>query len=734
MSQVTERVEENSQQGGQETTVVRFEAQIVLDALWQRVLPHLTDHQRALDELRAVCDELLDVTAGILYLTDLEGDALYPAMVWPDAQVPAEVVDPDGVYGRALASGEMALTTVLDQVEMVVPLVAEDQPVGVLVLTRLAVDGFEDAEQRAILCIAGSMAHLLHYVVHFTNASTSSQALTKKLQKQAKRLRAERDRADYLYQVTREMTRTLDLERVLNRTLVRVSQALNVRQGSILLLDMDTGYLVYRAAIGRAQVLPRGGKPTHYRRGFGLAGWVLEHNKEAIITGIDEDPRWNVDPEKKGQSQSVLAVPLSSGGDVLGVILLFHPEPDYFNRDHIVFAKAAANHITAAIKNSEMYRLVREQAARLGNMLRQQSHVSAQYTAILASITDGVAVSDEHGKLTVVNDATARILRLDKEPLIGQPLDVLFGGFSDQEQQSVKGMMAEMCEQSRRKECSSPAVVMLHQDEQIIQAACMPMYDERQAFAGTVIVLRDVTREQEIAQAKNEFVSIVAHELRTPMTSIKGYIDLILQGAVGEVNQGQQHFLGIAKSNVDRLSELISDLLDTARIDAGRVRLESEPVQIAELVNGVCESIAETVRERELTLVVEEAPALPVIQADRNRIIQVVTNLLSNAYRYTPPGGEIRVSMGLDETNVWVSVSDTGIGISIQDREKIFEPFYRANQELVSQQTGTGLGLPIVRSLVEMHGGTVTLETELGVGSTFGFTLPIENISSSVSL
>lgn len=727
VSHVTERVQENVQQGTQETTGARLDAQVIWDALWQRVLPHLTDYRRALDELRAVCSELLDMTTGTLYLTDPQKGSLYPAMAWPDTEPPAQAVDPASTYEQALASGETVLASVLDQIEMVVPLVTDDRPVGVLVLTRPAVDGFEDAEERALSCIAGSMAHLLHYIVRFTDASTSSQVLTEKLQRQTRWLRAERDRADYLYQVTREMTHTLDLEQVLNRTLVRVSQALNVKQGSILLLDLDTGYLVYRAAIGRAQVLPRGGKPTHYRRGVGLAGWVLEHNKEAIITGLDDDPRWDIDPEKKGQSQSVLAVPLSSGGDVLGVILLFHPEPDYFDQDHIIFAKAAANHITAAIRNSEMYRLVREQAARLGDMLRQQSHISAQYTAILASITDGVAVSDEHGQLTVVNDATARILHLDKETLVGQSPEVLFAGFPEQEGQQVLNVIKELSERSRQQKCSSPTSVMLHQDGQVIQAACMPMHDERQAFAGTVIVLRDVTREQEIAQAKNEFVSIVAHELRTPMTSIKGYIDLILQGAVGEVNQGQQHFLGIAKSNVDRLSELISDMLDTARIDAGRVRLELEPIQIAELVNGVCESIAETIRERELVLVIEDAPPLPVIQADRNRVIQVLTNLLSNAYRYTLPGGEIRVSMGRDETNVWVSVADTGIGIAVQDREKIFEPFYRANQELVSQQPGTGLGLPIVNSLIEMHGGTITLETELGQGSTFRFTLPIES-------
>jgi signal transduction histidine kinase len=252
------------------------------------------------------------------------------------------------------------------------------------------------------------------------------------------------------------------------------------------------------------------------------------------------------------------------------------------------------------------------------------------------------------------------------------------------------------------------------------------MFDERQVFAGIVIVFRDVTRERGIAQAKNEFVSVVAHELRTPLTSIKGYTDLILQGALGEVNGKQQHFLEIVKTNVDRLSELISDLLDTARIEAGRARLEIEPVQVTSIVREVCDSLAETIRERGLSLAIEADPAVSTVQADRNRLIQVLMNLLSNAYRYTPAGGSITVSVRLDTDAVLVEVADTGIGIAPEDQEKIFERFYRADQEIVNQQTGTGLGLPIARSLVELHGGRLWLESELGVGSTFRFTLPAQ--------
>jgi GAF domain-containing protein len=433
-----------------------------------------------------------------------------------------------------------------------VPLLIDDRVVGVIDLKRDRPDAFAESDEQLIVIVAKQVEMALDYALRYHELETEIAKSTTQVEEQTQQLRAERDRADFLYRVTQEMTRTLDLERVLNRTLAWVSQALGVRQGSILLLDLETGYLVYRVALGRPEVLPRGGKPTHFRRGVGLAGWVLEHNECAIITGLDQDPRWDVDPEQKGQSQSVLAVPLSSESEVLGVMLLFHPESDYFKEDHIVLASAAANHITAAIKNTEMYRLVRDQAARLGERLRQQRGVSAQAMAILAAITDGVAVSDENERITVLNDAARRILNLGNQRLLGCPPAALFANFEEGQQRALQ-TLSEVAEQAKGRQSVAPAAVMLRKEGQSVQTSFMPMYDERHQFAGTVIVLRDVTHEQEIAQAKNEFVSIVAHELRTPMTSIKGYTDLILQGAVGEVADGQRHFLQIVRSNVERL-------------------------------------------------------------------------------------------------------------------------------------------------------------------------------------
>ena len=216
------------------------------------------------------------------------------------------------------------------------------------------------------------------------------------------------------------------------------------------------------------------------------------------------------------------------------------------------------------------------------------------------------------------------------------------------------------------------------------------MLDEERRFAGTVIVLRDVTAEQEVAQAKNDFVSLVSHELRTPMTSIKGYTDLMLKGAVGALNDQQKNFMTIVKSNVDRMAELVSDLLDVSRLEAGRVRLVRERLDLAGVVFEISEELTETLRQRELALQFDLAPGLPRVYADRSRVIQVLLNLLSNAYRYTPAGGTITISVHALDGEVQVDIADTGIGIPEQDQESIFERFYRADHPVVRSRPVQG--------------------------------------------
>jgi len=703
-----------------------------LRTIWRISTRHLGCMERMLEDLVDALWDRLDVASLALLLADKSGHLECKTSRCARPELPAVL---SGVPERVMRGGvacnmpDIAVSGISPGCsELALPLAVEvdgeARVLGVLDLWRDGHHAFSPGDERMLSVVAEEVARAVLQVARYAELRGQVRDRERAVEERTRELRIERDRADFMYHVIREMAGTLDLDRALNRALARMGQALEARRGSILLLDPESGNLIYRAALGRPLVLPQGGKKTRYRRGVGLAGWVIEHNQVAVVGDIDSDPRWDPDPEKKGGSRSVLAVPLSSEDEVLGVMMLFHPERDHFDQTHVWWATAAAQQMTAAIKNAELYRLVREQAARLGSMLRGQRNVASERMAILSSLVDGVAVSDEQGQITVVNDAVQRIVRPDVAPLVGQDASVLFASFAHGVE-AARTKMAEIETRARQRGCTEPLSITLERENQVVQVTLAPMLDEWKYFLGTVIIFRDVTAERELARAKNEFISTVAHELRTPMTSIKGYTDLLLKGAMGALDKGQRRFLDIVRANVDRMSALVADLLDISRIEAGRISLEREFLDLRQVVCEVRDSVMETIRERGLTLEVELAPDLPVVQADRMRVIQVLNNLVSNAYRYTPTGGAIEIAVHPIDDAVQVDVRDTGIGIPEKDRERIFERFYRADHPVVNKQPGTGLGLPIVRSLVEMHGGQVWVQSQKGVGSTFSFTLPV---------
>jgi signal transduction histidine kinase len=232
---------------------------------------------------------------------------------------------------------------------------------------------------------------------------------------------------------------------------------------------------------------------------------------------------------------------------------------------------------------------------------------------------------------------------------------------------------------------------------------------------------------QSANQAKTKFVSVVTHELRIPMTSIKGYTDLLRQGAVGPVNEMQANFLNVIRNNVDRMSALVSDLSDISRIETGRLKIDLKPVSVAEHADEVLRSLEPRLEEKHQVLELELPADLPPVHADPNRVVQVLTNLLSNAWKYTPEGGCIRLKAVPEAGSVRVTVADTGIGISPEDQAKLFSQFFRSEDPLVREQQGWGLGLNVARRLVEVMGGEIGCESALGQGSTFWFTLPVHS-------
>jgi len=253
-----------------------------------------------------------------------------------------------------------------------------------------------------------------------------------------------------------------------------------------------------------------------------------------------------------------------------------------------------------------------------------------------------------------------------------------------------------------------------------------PVYDDDGVFAGRIISLHDNTREMELDRLKTEFISVVSHELRTPLTSIKGYTDLMLSGATGDINDIQREFLGILQSSANRLGNLINDILDLSRIDAGRMEVKHVLVDYIKIVGDLLRLMKAHADEKDISLDVSYPQDVPLVLGDPDRITQVLTNLISNAIKYTPEGGWVKLSIEVTgEATIRTCIADSGIGISNSDQKRLFQKFFRADNSLTRQAGGTGLGLVIVKSIIEMLGGSIWVQSEVGRGSKFFFTLPL---------
>jgi signal transduction histidine kinase len=233
--------------------------------------------------------------------------------------------------------------------------------------------------------------------------------------------------------------------------------------------------------------------------------------------------------------------------------------------------------------------------------------------------------------------------------------------------------------------------------------------------------------------AKSQFVSIVSHELKIPMTSIRGYSDLLRQGLIGPVNEKQLEFLRTIMRNVDRMTALVSDLSDISRIETGRLRVEPVAVPAAETIRDVITQMKPQFDARKQIVETDIPKDLPKLHTDPQRLMQVLTNLLSNANKYTPEGGRIEIRATPESSAVRVTVQDHGIGMTEEEQSHLFTQFFRGESAAVRDQPGWGLGLHVTKRMVEVLGGSIGVESKPGEGSTFWFTQPVETSAGNLS-
>jgi two-component system phosphate regulon sensor histidine kinase PhoR len=355
--------------------------------------------------------------------------------------------------------------------------------------------------------------------------------------------------------------------------------------------------------------------------------------------------------------------------------------------------------------------------------LRDIAMEKSRIMTIIHCMGDGVLVCDRNSCVVLTNPAAGRMLGMSESSLIGKQLATC----------GIDGTLTETIMESLRP--ADPAFAEVSREicpggspPPYLRAHTAPVKDDMGETLGAVTVLQDITSLKELDRMKSDFVAMVSHELRSPAASVQQQLSVMLEGLSGDLNERQVRMLTRAKERARGLLDLINDLLDLSKIEAGMAVQYKEPLNVEELLRKVHQSMVPEaeVKGLKLKLIVEEL--MPSISGDRTNLEGVFTNLVNNAIKYTPEGGEVTIRGWGDGKNVRIEISDTGIGISKGDLARIFDRFYRVKSEKTRQIVGTGLGLSIVKHIVEAHLGTISVESEEGAGSTFAVVLPAASV------
>ncbi len=705
------------------------------------------DAEEIYKSIHRAAGQLMKVESFVISVLDEENNEIEGVYLMdPSGRAPNQRLSKDqGISGQVISTGKSLLIPDAAATDtggrtfgegkprsiLAVPLAIGGKVIGMLSAQSYQPDIYS-AEQEQILSTLGNQAAVaIQNGRLFEETRRLADELEQRVDERTAELAREQHNTETLLRIITEASSTLDLDRALNRTLALLNDAIGAEQGSILLVDEKDNSIHYRAGYGyMTPFQTEGSRPTALKSDEGLAGWVIKSRESVCIENLYQDERWkHTSVMSSASHRSVVASPLIVGEEAIGVIMVFHRQPGYFSQEHVNLVQAIGTQVSVAINNAKLYELIRDQAERLGAMFRTEQVDASRQQAILEAVADGVLVTDAENLITFVNLSAERILSLQSQAVLGQPLEKFVGLFGA----AAQAWMMTIRSWSENPDSHHPGDTYAEQlnleSGSVVLVHLAPVI-WRNEFLGTVSIFRDITHEVEVDRLKSEFVATVSHELRTPMTSIKGYVDILLMGAAGPVNENQNHFLEIVRTNTERLSVLVNDLLDISRIEAGRVSLSIQAIDMHEVTDDVIADIQRRSQEenKPMTITLDSALDLPRITGDLERVRQILGNLVDNAYNYTPVNGKIHVGMHLvEEGMLQVDVEDSGIGINQADGERVFERFFRGEDPLVLATPGTGLGLAIVKQLVIMHKGTIWMESPgvPGLGSRFSFTLPV---------
>ncbi len=581
-----------------------------------------------------------------------------------------------------------------------------------------------------------------------------------------------------LNEVGNSITSTLDLRTVLTTIVSKSMELLSAEAGSLLLVDDQHNELVFEVTLGPAAPDLRGQRLPMNK---GIVGAAAQTRRPQIVNEAQQDSRWlrDVDKSTAFSTRTLLAVPMIVKDKVIGVIELINKiTGDSFSPDDQTLLTAFATNAAVAVENARLFTMTDQALASRLDELSTLQEIDRQLNASLnirrvleLTLEWGLRVIDaKAGSIGIVNREEKLLHVMATHNYVEvptvMPLDKGLAGHVARTGQPI--LVNDVKQDSRyiancpdtRAQLSVPikreneTIGVMNLESPTLNAFGILQLDTASRLADhAAIAITNAQLYEQVSRAnqvKGKFVSDAAHELAQPLTSIKGWVDILVKGMAGSLSDMQAQALGTVRFNTERMVTLNNDLLDIGRIETGKIALDIKPDVVKPIIIETVRALQIQIDERQLTVEYDIPDDLPSVMCDRKRLIQVLTNLVSNAYKYTPSGGQMTISVTrqalIQPRNAprgnWTrgdlqqlkpspagylacAIKDTGLGISAKDQSELFTQFFRSNNEEARKQPGTGLGLSITKSLIELQGGAIWVDSELGKGSTFAFTLPI---------
>ena len=512
---------------------------------------------------------------------------------------------------------------------------------------------------------------------------------------------------EYLLEISRAMTARLDLPSVLQLIIQSAVEMLSGRAGLIALRQEDGDFRVEAS--------------------YGVSGRTQDFFSPLFsdIPGLGTHRdllRWAIpDLERKLRQVAqvlgigltrVVALPMVIEDQLIGVVYVFRTGGIAFTRNDRQLLASFADQAAIAVQNARLYQQVTQEKARLD--------------AIIEHSGDGVMILEPDRRITVFNRALAAMSGVSAEEAVGRFCYYVL------ELENAEPAGVDLCDEANVPVFHSANEHLYvegdirHGDGSVVTMGITysPLFNDEGKLVNITASVRDITRFREAEEMKSTFISVISHELKTPVALIKGYAGTLNRKDAEWDKQTVHESLAVIEEETDRLTELIDNLLDVSRLQTGALKLEIGFVDMAHLAEKTVGKFRTQTNRH--AFVLDFPPDLPTVPGDEGRLRQVLDNLLSNAIKYSPDGGQIRVSGRADDQQVYVAVTDEGIGIPENEQENIFDRFYRVRSGVSERTKGAGLGLFLVKAVVEAHDGRVWVESQPGRGSTFVFTLPRE--------